>query len=100
MRDVRGDLQERANLIAEQISSVQGQLDNRVQQLKREHETRLEDLRSALRNVHVVIGIEEPRLGTSMSATRAQSQPTPGSEAPQAESQKPLSVIRKVVGRR
>jgi hypothetical protein len=96
MRDIRGDLQERANLITEQISSVQGQLDNRLQQLKREHETRLEDLRSVLRNLHMVFGIEERRLGTSMSGTKSQQ----GGEAPRVEPEKPLSVIRKVVGRR
>jgi hypothetical protein len=98
MRDIRGDLQDRANLIAKQISSLQGQFDSHLQQLKREHETKLEDLRSALRNVHMVIGIEERRLGTSMSATK--SQPTPASKAPQAEAEKPSSLIRKVVGRR
>jgi hypothetical protein len=98
MRDIRGDLQDRANLLAEQISSVQGHFEGHLQQLKREHEAKLEDLRSALRNVHMVIGIEERRLGSSMSATK--SPPTSASKAPQAEPEKPLSMIRKVVGRR
>jgi hypothetical protein len=84
-------------MIAEQISSVQAQFDNRVQQLKREHEIRLEELRSALLNVHMVIRIEERLLGSSMSATKSA---TPASKAPQAEPEKPLSPIRKVVGRR
>jgi hypothetical protein len=99
MRDIRGDLQDRANLVAEQIRAVQGQFDSHIEKLKVEHETKLEDVRSALRNVHMVIGIEKRRLG---SAAMAQSQPTPAIqlEAPQAEPQKPLPVMRKVVGRR
>jgi hypothetical protein len=61
--------------------------------------TKLEDLRSALRNVHMVIGIEKRRLG---SATMAQSQPTPAIQlqAPRTESPEPPSVVRKMVGRR
>jgi hypothetical protein len=38
MRDIRGELQERANLIAEQIRAVQGQFDSDIEKLKREHE--------------------------------------------------------------
>ena len=33
MRDIRGDLQDRANLIAEQISTAQGQFDKHIEQL-------------------------------------------------------------------
>jgi hypothetical protein len=36
MRDIRNDLQDRANLIAEQISTAQGQLDKHIEQLRRE----------------------------------------------------------------
>jgi hypothetical protein len=70
MRDIRGDLQERANLLEQQMSAVQGQLNRQIDQLKREHETRLKDLKSALDTVHTVIGIEGRRLCTSPSVTR------------------------------
>jgi hypothetical protein len=100
MRDIRGDLQDRANVIAEQIAAVQGQFDSRIEQLKREHQTKLEDLRSALRNVQMVIGIEERRLGTSMSANKRQPTPASQLQAPEAEPHNPLSGIRKVVGQR
>jgi len=63
MRDIRGDLQDRANLVAEQIKSVQRQFDDHIEKIKVEHETKLEDLSSALRNVHMVIGIEKRRSG-------------------------------------
>jgi hypothetical protein len=72
MRDISGDLQDRANLIAEQISAVQGQFDKHIEQLKREHKARLEDLKSALDTVHMVIGIEGQRLGSSPSVTKDQ----------------------------
>lgn len=52
MRDIRGDLQDRANLVAEQIKSVQRQFDDHIEKIKVEHETKLEDLRSVLRNMH------------------------------------------------
>ena len=39
MRDIRDDLQDRANLIAEQISTAQGQFDKHIEQLRHEHET-------------------------------------------------------------
>ena len=74
MRDIRGDLQDRANLLQEQISTTQAQFNRHIEQLRREHETRLEDLKSALDNVHMVIGIEGRRLGSSLSATEAQFQ--------------------------
>src|ERR1043165_15976 len=98
MRDIRGDLQDRANLVAEQIKSVQRQFDDHIEKIKVEHETKLEDLRSALRNVHMVIGIEKRRFG-SVAMVELQSAPVIQSQAPEAEPQ-PLSVMRKVVGRR
>ena len=74
MRDIRGDLQDRANLIAEQISATQGQFDAHIEKLKNEHQTILEDLKSALHDVRMVIGIEGRRLDSSLSATEAQAQ--------------------------
>ena len=98
MRDIRGDLQDRANLIAEQISATQGQFDAHIEKLKREHQTILEDLKSALHNVRMVIGIEGRRLGTSLSATEAQSQASQPSRHPTQPAQQPPSdaLVRKV----
>jgi hypothetical protein len=72
MRDIRGDLQDRANLIAEQISATQGQYDAHIQKLKSEHQTILEDLKSALQNVHLVLRFEGQRVGSSVPETEAQ----------------------------
>ena len=98
MRDIRGDLQDRANLLQEQISTTPAQFNRHIEQLRREHETRLEDLKSALDNVHMVIGIEGRRLGSLASATEAQSQSNPRSHYEQTQPQQPPSdsLIRKV----
>ena len=45
MRDIRGDLQDRAALLEEQLNTHEAQYEKLIEQLKREHETRLEDLR-------------------------------------------------------
>ena len=71
MRDLRGDLQDRADLLAQQISATQGQFDAHIQKLKSEHQIVLEDLKSALHNVHMVIGFEGRRVGSSVPATEA-----------------------------
>ena len=99
MRDIRGDLQDRANLVAEQIKSVQRQFDDHIEKIKVEHETKLEDLRSALHKVQMVIGIEKRRFG-SVAMVELQPAPVIQVQIPESEPQKPLPVMRKVVGRR
>ena len=100
MRDIRGDLQDRANLIAEQVSTTQGQFDKHIEQLKSEHQTILDDLKSALHDVRMVVGIEDRRLGSSPPAAEVQSQASPRSHcrAQQTQPQQPPSdsLIRKV----
>jgi hypothetical protein len=100
MRDIRGDLQDRANLLDQQIRAERGQFDTRIEQLKREHETKLEGLKSALGTLRMVVEIEGRRFGSSMSANKALSQPGPPSQsrAAQEQPQQPLSdtLIRKV----
>jgi hypothetical protein len=91
MRDIRGDLQDRANLIAEQISATQGQFDAHLEKLKSEHQTVLEELKSALHNVHVVIGFEGRRVGSSVPAngTETQASRSAPHHPQQAQSQQP-----------
>jgi len=99
MRDIRGDLQDRANLIAEQISATQGQFDARIDKLKSEHQTILEDLKSALHNVHMVLGFEGRRVGSSAPETEAQPQDgrrQPPPQQPQPHQPPPDALARKV----
>jgi hypothetical protein len=98
MRDIRGDLQDRANLISEQISAAQGQFNKHIEQLKREQQTIVENLKSALHDVQMLIGIEGRRLGSSPSVTKAQYLPSAQTH-PQAQTkhqQASDSLIRKV----
>ena len=86
MRDIRGDLQERAGLLATQIGAAQDQFDKLIDQLKHEHATRLGGLKSDLHTVRVVIGIEDRR----PPATNTQSELKPPSPLrPQPAQSKP-----------
>jgi hypothetical protein len=46
MRDLRGDLQDRADMVEQQINAEHAQFDNLIEQLKREQDSRLEDLKA------------------------------------------------------
>jgi hypothetical protein len=63
MRDIRGDLQERANAIKEQMSAAQNQFEKRFEQLKLEHQSRLKNPVAELEAVKLVMKIEDRRLG-------------------------------------
>ena len=73
MRDISGELRERADLVATQISAAQSRFDKLVEQLRGEHATRLDGLKSDLHTVRVVINIED-RCGSPSPATNAQSE--------------------------
>ena len=68
MRDIRGDLQERASLVEQQINATQNQFKRLMEQLKSEHDSRAIDLKAALNAVNRVIEIEHRRLGGTTSA--------------------------------
>jgi hypothetical protein len=68
MRDIRGELQERASLIEQQISATQNQFTKLIEQLKSEQDSRAIDLKAALNAVNRVIEIEHRRLGGTTSA--------------------------------
>ena len=64
MRDIRGDLQDRAALLEEQLNTHEAQYEKLIEQLKREHETRLEDLRAELEAVNRLMELELRRIET------------------------------------
>ena len=99
MRDIRGDLQERAKLLEEQIGATQSQFDKYIEQLKLEHQGKLEDLKSDLDTVHMVIKTEDRFLGSVRPAAelRSESMPRQQPGLQQAQSQHPTSdATRKV----
>ena len=82
MRDIRGDLQDRAKLLEEQISSTRSQFDKFIEKVKLEHQDKLEGLKSDLDNIHVVMKTED----------KLQSEATaPGQLRQQAQSQQQTS---------
>jgi hypothetical protein len=68
MRDIRGDLQERAKILDEQIKSERDQFDGFVAQLKQEHGAKVERLKAELDAVKLVMGFEHRRLSNAAPA--------------------------------
>ena len=50
MRDIRSDLEERANVVQEQIRSSHAHFENAVRQLQQERDARIADLSETLAN--------------------------------------------------
>ncbi len=65
MRDIRGDLQDRAALLEEQINAQEAEFDQLIQQLKNEHDARLEDFRAELEAVNRLMELELRRIETT-----------------------------------
>jgi hypothetical protein len=78
MRDIRSDLQDRASLLEEQINAHEAQFDKIVEQLRVEHEGRLDDLKAELAAVTKLMELEQRRIGNA---------PAPKAHAPQPQPQ-------------
>jgi hypothetical protein len=78
MRDIRSDLQDRASLLEEQINAHEAQFDKIVEQLRVEHEGRLEDLKAEFAAVTKLMELEQRRIGNA---------PAPKAQAPQPQPQ-------------
>ena len=55
MRDIRGDLQDRANVVEQQISAENPQFEQLILQLKAEQDNRVEHLRAQLQLVNKLL---------------------------------------------
>jgi hypothetical protein len=89
MRDIRGDLQDRASLVEGQISAHEAQFEKRVARMKAEHEARLKDLRAEFDAVTKLHEFEQRRLDNAPPApTAAPAQPAPQA-VPQPSLQSP-----------
>jgi len=78
MRDIRGDLQDRASLLEGQISANEAQFEKLVAQIRAEHEARLKDLRAEFDVVTKLHELEQRRLDNAPPApTGAPVQPAP-----------------------
>jgi hypothetical protein len=75
MRDIRGDLQERGNVIEQQMNAAQRHFEQLLKQLKREQDSRVGNLKAELAAVNKVMEVEHRRLGSATSAPKPQPQP-------------------------
>jgi hypothetical protein len=85
MRDIRGDLRERAKMLDEQIKAAQDQFDRLLEQLEQERDGKVEDLKAELDAVKLLMGFEHRRLGSATPAPQLRPQ-TPQSHPQSASS--------------
>jgi hypothetical protein len=62
MRDIRGDLEERANFCQEQIRAAHSHFEMMIQQLQRERDTRTGELKSLLTMIERLIEFENNQM--------------------------------------
>ena len=63
MRDIRDDLQERADSCHDQIRAIYSRFESMVQQLQSERDTKIADLKSALTMIEKVMQFENGYMG-------------------------------------
>ena len=84
MRDIRGDLKDRAEALEREIKASQARFDER---LKQEHESRVTELKSELDAVKLLMGLEQRRLSNGVPPIKPQ--PQAETARPQAEAPRP-----------
>ena len=67
MRDIREDLQERVELVKQQINAEQSQFEKLLKQLSSEQDSKVRYVKAELETVKRIIEIEHRRLGSTMS---------------------------------
>ncbi|HET9574061.1 MAG TPA: hypothetical protein VFP29_10105 [Methyloceanibacter sp.] len=90
MRDIRGDLKDRAEALELEIKASQARFDELIERLKQEHESRVTDLKSELDAVKLLMGLEQRRLSNGVPPIKPQPQgetARPQAEAPRAPAQ-------------
>jgi hypothetical protein len=72
MRDIRGELQDRASLLEDQINAHEAEFEKLIEQLKREHDSRLEDITAELEAVTRLTEVELRRFSSAPAAPTVQ----------------------------
>ncbi len=75
MRDIRGDLQDRAGFLEEQISAAQAQFEKRMELFTREHESKIADLQAELEAVSMLMEREYRRIMSAPDLADERRQP-------------------------
>jgi hypothetical protein len=76
MRDIRNDLQERADLVQDQIKAAAVHFERMVEQLRNEHDARVADLKMSLAMIAKLIELERRQFAN----TSPDSTPSPSSQ--------------------
>ena len=87
MRDIRGDLKDRAEALEREIKASQARFDELIERLKQEHESRVTELKSELDAVKLLMGLEQRRLSNGVPPIKPQ--PQAETARPQAEAPRP-----------
>jgi hypothetical protein len=72
MRDIRADLQDRANFLKEQMNAAQAQFEKHIEQIKQEHDSKLKDLKADLSAVTTLLEAEQRRLADAPTVPKPQ----------------------------
>jgi hypothetical protein len=89
MRDIRGDLQERAKILDEETKAARDQFDGLIAQLMQEHDSKVESLKAELDAVKLLMGFEQRRLGSLTPS------PQPQPQAPRSQTQSAPPLVEK-----
>jgi septal ring factor EnvC (AmiA/AmiB activator) len=84
MRDIRGDLQDRADRLKQQINAAEAQFEKHFEQLKEEQTRRLEDLGAQLDAVKRLIAVATWYHNVLAAAAAALAAATAAAEATEA----------------
>jgi hypothetical protein len=82
MRDIRSDLQERANLIEEEITAATAHLNKTLEELQIECDARVAQLRAELAVLGVLIESEDQRMPNGLRPIESERQLTPNGPRP------------------
>jgi len=83
MRDIRGDLQDRAGFLEEQINAAQAQFEKRMELFTREHELKIADLQAELEAVSMLMEREYRRIMSAPDVEEERRQAAPQAAAEQ-----------------
>jgi hypothetical protein len=93
MRDIRADLEDRAQLIAEQIKAAQDTFQRQINTIEREHENKVRELRTTLDAVNTLLRREHHMLSGAKAPDAQSKAPRTGHARPQ-----PADLKKKLAG--
>jgi len=82
MRDIRSDLQERANLIEQEIANAVGHFERAIERLQGERDTRVAELKAELAVLGVLIESEHQRMPNDPRPIESEHQRMPSGPRP------------------